>query len=104
MALPRLTAEEKMSALRKAKEMRSRRLEIRHGLKEGRLTLEGILNSHRNDDVISRMRVSYLLESLPRIGRVRTRKIMEEIGIHESRRVQGLGVRQREALLKRLAK
>jgi hypothetical protein len=29
---------------------------------------------------------------------------MEEIGIDESRRVQGLGVRQKEALLKRLAK
>ncbi|HHY47026.1 MAG TPA: integration host factor [Firmicutes bacterium] len=102
MALPRLTAEQKMSALRKAQEMRSKRSEIRQGLKEGRLTLESVLSSQ--DDAISRMRVAYLLESLPRIGRVRTRRIMEEIGIHESRRIQGLGVRQREALLKRLAK
>ena len=103
MALPKLTADEKMAALRKAQEMRSRRAQIRQSLKEGRLTLEKILNGPA-DDVISRMRVAYLLESLPRIGRVRTRKIMEEVGIHESRRIQGLGVRQREALLKRLVK
>jgi ribosomal protein S13 len=42
------------------------------------------------------------LESLPRIGKVRARQIMEEIGIDENRRVQGLGVRQKEALLNKL--
>ncbi|MBC7082184.1 MAG: hypothetical protein PWR07_104 [Bacillota bacterium] len=103
MALPELSAEQKRAALKKAQEMRSKRAQIRESLKQGTLTLEKILNSP-DDNVISRMRVAYLLESLPRIGRVRSRKIMEEIGIHESRRVQGLGARQKEALLKRLAK
>ncbi|HHY31876.1 MAG TPA: integration host factor [Firmicutes bacterium] len=103
MALPELSAEQKRAALKKAQEMRSKRAQIRESLKRGTLTLEKILNSP-DDNVISRMRVAYLLESLPRIGRVRSRKIMEEIGIHESRRVQGLGARQKEALLKRLAK
>lgn len=103
MALPELSAEQKRAALKKAQEMRSKRAQIRESLKQGTLTLEKILNSP-DDNVVSRMRVAYLLESLPRIGRVRSRKIMEEIGIHESRRVQGLGARQKEALLKRLAK
>ena len=103
MALPELSAEQKRAALKQAQEMRSKRAQIRESLKRGTLTLEKILNSP-DDNVISRMRVAYLLESLPRIGRVRSRKIMEEIGIHESRRVQGLGARQKEALLKRLAK
>ncbi|HHV63083.1 MAG TPA: integration host factor [Firmicutes bacterium] len=103
MPLPKLTPEEKRAALEKAQEMRSKRAQLRQSLKQGKITLEKILN-HPEDDVVSKMRVAYLLESLPRIGRVRTRKIMEEIGIHESRRVQGLGVRQKEALLKRLAK
>ncbi|MCR4401761.1 MAG: integration host factor [Firmicutes bacterium] len=103
MALPELSTEQKRAALKKAQEMRSKRAQIRESLKQGTLTLEKILNSP-DDNVISRMRVAYLLESLPRIGRVRSRKIMEEIGIHESRRVQGLGARQKEALLKRLAK
>ncbi len=103
MALPELSPEQKRAALKKAQEMRSKRAQIRENLKQGALTLEKILSSP-DDNVISRMRVAYLLESLPRIGRVRSRKIMEEIGIHESRRVQGLGARQKEALLKRLAK
>jgi ribosomal protein S13 len=54
-----------------------------------------------DDEVIGRMRVAYLLQSLPKIGKVRTRKIMQDIGINESRRVQGLGSRQRQALIER---
>jgi len=38
---------------------------------------------------------------LPRIGKVRTRKIMNEIGIDETRRIQGLGSRQKQALIER---
>jgi len=103
MALPELTPEQKREALKKAQEVRSKRARVRADLKAGNMTLEGVLNK-AEDEVIGKMRVAYLLESLPRIGKVRSRQIMEEIGIDESRRVQGLGVRQKEALLKRLAK
>ena len=47
------------------------------------------------------MRVSYLLQSLPQVGKVTSRRIMKEIGIHENRRVQGLGKRQIEALMEK---
>ena len=47
------------------------------------------------------MRVSYLLQSLPQVGKVTTDKVMQDIGIHENRRVQGLGPRQRTELLQR---
>ncbi len=40
-----------------------------------------------------------MLESLPGVGKVKARRTMEEIGISETRRVRGLGVQQREALL-----
>lgn len=103
MALPELTPEQKREALKKAQEVRSKRAQVRADLKAGNMTLEGVLNK-AEDEVIGKMRVAYLLESLPRIGKVRSRQIMVEIGIDESRRVQGLGVRQKEALLKRLAK
>jgi len=96
-----LTPDEKRKALRKAREMRSKRAEIRRGLKDGRLSLIQILNS-LDDEAIARMRVVYLLESLPRIGKATTKKIMQEIGIDQSRRVQGLGNRQRGALLEKL--
>jgi len=101
MALPELTDEQKRQALKKAQEVRSKRAQIRARLKKGEMTLDEVL-ANADDDVIGKMRVAYLLESLPRIGKVRARQIMEEIGIDENRRVRGLGVRQKEALLNKL--
>ena len=97
MALPSLTQEERMKALEKAQDMRKARADLREQLKKGEIKLEEVLD--RDDPVVSRMKVSYLLESLPRVGKVKAGKIMSEIGINESSRVQGLGKRQREALL-----
>lgn len=100
MALPNLTLEQKQQALQKAQNMRSRRAAIREDLKSGKVTLKDIL-ADPNDEVVQKMRVVYLLQSLPQVGKVTSRKIMEEIGIHESRRVQGLGKRQINALLEK---
>lgn len=101
MALPKLTLDEKRKALVKAQEMRSQRAKLREKLKSGELTLRAVLENS-SEEVIARMRVSYLLQSLPQVGKVTTDRIMNEIGIHENRRVQGLGKRQIEELLRRL--
>ncbi len=101
MSLPYLTEDEKLSALKKAQEMRSKRAELRLKLKKGSVSLQEVLNS-ADDEVIARMRVTYLLQSLPQVGKVTSDRIMCEIGINENRRVQGLGKRQREQLLERL--
>jgi ribosomal protein S13 len=45
------------------------------------------------------MKVSSVLESLPGVGKVRARKIMEELEISTSRRVRGLGAKQKDNLL-----
>ena len=100
MALPYLSPEEKMKALKKAQEMRSKRAELRGKLKKGKITLREVLSS--NDEVVTKMRVAYLIQSLPQVGKVTSKKIMDEIGINENRRVQGLGKRQIDALLERL--
>ena len=42
-----------------------------------------------------------VLESLPRVGKVKARRAMEEIGISKNRHLRGLGSRQRAALLAR---
>lgn len=101
MPLPKLTLEEKKQALKKAQQVRSQRAKIRQDLKAGKTTIRQVLESMDND-VVAKMRVAYLLESLPRIGKVRTRKIMNDIGIDETRRIQGLGNRQKQALIERL--
>ncbi|NDH48015.1 MAG: integration host factor, partial [Acidimicrobiia bacterium] len=45
-----------------------------------------------------------MLESLPGLGKVKARKIMEEVGIADNRKIQGLGAQQKKALLEHLAK
>mgnify|MGYP002408508675 CR=1 FL=1 len=101
LSLPHLTQEEKLEALKKAQDMRSKRAELRAQLKRGNLTLQEVLDQ-ADDEVIARMRVTYLLQSLPQVGKVTSEKVMREIGINENRRVQGLGTRQKDELLKRL--
>lgn len=100
MTLPKLTPEEKRRALAKAQEMRSKRAQIRQDLKRGALTLRDVLE-RADDEAVQKMRVAYLLQSLPQVGKVTTDRVMKDIGIHANRRVQGLGPRQRTALLER---
>ena len=50
---------------------------------------------------MGKLKVVSLLESLPGVGKVKARAIMEEIGIAETRRVRGLGPHQSQALIER---
>ena len=102
MALPQLTDEQRKEALEKAAKARHERAELRESIKSGKVTLAEVLDS--DDPIASRMKVSALIESLPGYGKAKANKIMEELGISASRRVKGLGARQREQLLEALAK
>jgi len=102
MSIPNLSPEERSKALAKAQQIRSQRMEVRKELKAGKLTLADVLNTPENE-VYAKMRVKYLLESLPQVGKITAAKLMEEIGIDEARRVQGLGSRQKAQLLEKLA-
>lgn len=103
MPLPTLTEEQRKEALAKAAEARKARAEIKAKLKSGRMTLTDILGK-AGEDTVGKMKVSAVLESLPSVGKVRARKIMEELEISTSRRVRGLGAKQKEQLLAHFAK
>ena len=102
MALPQLTDEQRKAALEKAAQARHARAELRANIKSGKVTLEEVLDS--DDPIANRMKVSALIESLPGYGKAKAAKIMDELGISASRRVKGLGARQREQLLEVLSK
>ena len=102
MALPQLTDEQRKEALEKAAQARHERAELREKIKSGKVTLEEVLDS--DDPIASRMKVSTLIESLPGYGKAKAAKIMEELGISATRRVKGLGARQREQLIEALSK
>ncbi|HXY70948.1 MAG TPA: integration host factor, actinobacterial type [Actinomycetota bacterium] len=99
MPLPTLTEEQRKEALAKAAEARRQRAELKAQLKAEKVTLRDVL-AKQGDDVVGKMKVSAVLESLPGVGKVRARKIMEELEISTSRRVRGLGAKQKDNLLK----
>jgi 5'-3' exonuclease len=103
MPLPTLTEEQRKEALAKAAEARKRRAVIKGELKAGKQTLGGLLEKS-GDDIVGKMKVSNVLESLPGVGKVRAQKLMEELDISASRRVRGLGAKQREMLLEKFKK
>lgn len=84
--------------MQKAAIARKERAEVKNRLKRGATTLSEVIKDGSTDDVIGKMKVSALLESLPGVGKVRAKQIMERLGIAESRRVRGLGANQRAAL------
>jgi hypothetical protein len=84
--------------LQKAAIARKERADVKNRLKRGSVTLSEVIKDGSTDDVIGKMKVSALLESLPGVGKVRAKQIMERLGIAESRRVRGLGANQRAAL------
>ncbi len=102
MALPQLTDEQRKEALEKAAAARHARAELREKIKNGQVTLEEVLDS--DDPIAARLKVSALIESLPGYGKAKAAKIMAELGISSTRRVKGLGARQREQLIEALSK
>jgi hypothetical protein len=98
MPLPTLTPEQRQQALEKAAEARRKRAELKGQLKSGNVTLAEVLKRD-DDDTVGKMKVASVLESLPGTGKVRARKIMEKLDISSSRRVRGLGSKQKDALL-----
>jgi hypothetical protein len=98
MPLPTLTPEQRQQALEKAAEARRKRAELKAQLKSGNMSLNTVL-AKDSDETVGKMKVSSVLESMPGVGKVRARKIMEKLDISASRRVRGLGSKQKDALL-----
>ncbi len=101
---PQLNPEQRAAALAKAAEARAARAELKAKLKMGSVSLADCLAKADGDDVVGKLKVVSLLESLPGVGKVKARKVMDEIGIADTRRVRGLGAQQRASLLEQLGK
>jgi hypothetical protein len=101
---PALTPEQRAAALEKAARVRRERAEVKDKLKMGNLSLADLLQEADSNETIGKMKVVSVLESLPGLGKVKARRLMETVGISDSRRLQGLGAKQREALLKETAR
>ena len=98
MALPTLTPEQRAAALEKAAAARRARADLKVRLKSSGASLREVLDSGETDEAIGKMKVLAVLEAMPGVGKIKAARIMEKLEISPSRRVRGLGAKQREAL------
>jgi hypothetical protein len=77
VALPPLTPEQRAAALEKAAEARRVRAEVKNRLKRSGASIGEVIAAGQTDDIIGKMKVSALLESMPGVGKVRAAEIMD---------------------------
>src|SRR5436190_19423111 len=99
---PSRSPDQRQAALQKAAAARRQRAELKEKLKMGSMTLKELFDQAERDEVVGKTKVLAVLESLPGLGKVKARRLMEEVGISETRRVQGLGANQRDSLFRAL--
>ncbi|HZN15595.1 MAG TPA: integration host factor, actinobacterial type [Acidimicrobiales bacterium] len=100
---PSLSPEQRQAALAKAAAARRLRAELKEKLKMGSLSLRELIDQGERDDIVGKMKVLSVIEALPGVGKVKARRLMEDVGISETRRLQGLGDNQRKKLFEKLS-
>jgi len=97
---PKLSREERLAALEKAKLSRQERAAVKARLSKEEISLFDVINDPR--DSIQRMKVYELLSAMPGVGKIRATAIMERRNVSLTRRIGGLGPLQLAALGKEL--
>ena len=96
-APPKLSAQERRDALKAAVAARRTRAAFKEEIKVGKKSWKDAFSAQ--DESIKKMRVRELIESLPGVGEVRAKNILEKAGISPTRRVGGVGRSQYVKLL-----
>ena len=94
---PERSLDQRMDALTKANEVRSRRAALKTDLKRGAASLRDILEAP--PEYLLTAKVSDLLMAAPKCGKVKSARIMEQCRISPSKTIGGLSERQRTELL-----
>lgn len=98
--IPPLTDEQRRAALDKAMRVRAERMQLKRDLKQGLVTARQAFEmSDGGMEAASGMRVEQLIMALPDHGKAKSAAIMRKLEISPSRRLRGVGARQRIALL-----
>jgi hypothetical protein len=98
---PPLSDEQRRAALEKAAEARRVRAQLKLDLQNGTITLSDVFARADDEKVVADTKILVVLESLPNIGKVRSRRTLEELQISERQRVRGVGSEQRRKLVDR---
>ena len=101
--IPEMTDEQRAAALERAGLARRTRAEIKALLKTGSLTFTDVMDRAKEDDLVAGTRVKAIVVSMPGMGKITTKRLMEEIGISETRKLKGLTPRQTKELTDRFS-
>ena len=101
---PTLSQEQRVQASRLAVANRRRRAEVKRQIKSGEISLEELFELADREECIAQMRAYDLISALPAIGDVKAERIMQKAQIAKSRRIRGLGPKQRAELFRALVR
>lgn len=96
---PEMSDEDRRRALELSKESRQVRAKYKGLINSGELSITDFLSMAESNSILGKMRVKDLLESVPGYGKVRVENLMKKSEISPTRRVQGLGKKQRSSLI-----
>ncbi len=103
MGLPEMSDEQRAAALAKAGEARRARAEMKELLSTGSMTLAEVFEQAETDEIIAGTKIYPVIVAMPGMGKITTKRLFEEHGIAENRRIRGLGNRQKQLLLDLMA-
>jgi hypothetical protein len=94
---PKRSLDQRMEALQRANDIRVRRAKLKKDLKVGRVQIEDILG--RPPEYVQTAKVFDMLMAVPKFGRVKAARFLNQCRISQSKTVGGLSDRQRAELI-----
>jgi hypothetical protein len=94
---PERSLNQRMDALARANQIRTRRAQLKRDLKSGRLSIQSLLQSP--PEYVETAKVFDMLLAVPKYGRVKVNKILTNCRISPSKTIGGLSERQRSELV-----
>lgn len=95
--VPARSRDQRMRALEAANEIRTRRAQLKRDLKAGRIQIERLLLDP--PDYLGSAKVFDVMLAVPKYGRVKVNRILNQCRISPSKTIGGLSVRQRAELV-----
>lgn len=97
---PERSLNQRLDALQRANEVRSKRAALKRDLKSGRQSIDRLLESP--PEWLETAKVMDMLLAVPKYGRVRAGKILAQCRVSASKTIGGLTPRQRAELVQAL--
>jgi len=94
---PARSLDQRMEALKRANDIRVRRAQLKRDLKDGRAQVEVILVDP--PEYVETAKVFDILMAVPKFGRVKAARFLNQCRISQSKTVGGLSERQRTELI-----